>query len=132
MYPMRPLPGMVPVAEYPSRGEAQVAGARLAQAGIEATMIGDPADQVAPHHVTERMVIVVVRQEVADDATDVLSDEDVDEWTEQMDAAYHERRFADRPSWVRYATWALILAFPAPLAIATTYLLYRFVSGLFP
>ena len=123
---------MVPVAEFSSRWEAQVVVARLEQAGIEATMIGDPADQVAPHHVTHRMVTIVVRSESVDDAVDVLALEGVDAWTEQMDATFYEHRFADRPAWIRYATWALILAFPAPLAIAAMYIGYRLVSGMFP
>jgi len=123
---------MVPVAEFSSRWEAQVVVARLEQAGIEATMIGDPADQVAPHHVTQRMVTIVVRREAVEDAVDVLALEGVDEWSEQMDATFFERRFADRPAWVRYTTWALILAFPGPLAITAAYILYRLVSGVFP
>lgn len=132
MEKMRPLPGMIPVAEFPSRWEAQVAIARLEQAGIEATMIGDPADQVAPHHVTERMVTVVVREEMVDDAVDVLTVDGADDWTEEMDSAFHERPFAERPKWIRYATWALILAIPTPLVITATYLLYRLTVGLFP
>ncbi len=129
---MRPLPGMVPVAEFPNRWEAQVVVARLEQAGIEAAMIGDPATEVAPHHVTERVVTVVVRHEAAEDAAEVLSGNGVDDWTERMDAAYHERRFADRPRWIRYATWALVLAIPAPFVLVAGYLGYRFLSGLFP
>jgi hypothetical protein len=129
---MRPLPGMVPVAEFPNRWEAQVVVARLEQAGIHAAMVGDPADQVAPHHVTERMVMVVVREEALDDAMDVLALDGVDDWSEQMDATFHQRRFADRPAWIRYATWALILAIPAPFVVVAAYLLYRIVSGLFP
>ena len=123
---------MVPVAEFPSRWEAKVAVARLEQAGIEAAMIGDPAAEVAPHHVTDRMVTVVVHHEAAEDAADVLAGDGVDEWTERMDAAFHERRFAERPRWIRYSTWALILAIPAPFAIAAAYLVYRLVAGLFP
>lgn len=123
---------MIPVAEFTNRWEAQVAIARLEQAGIEAAILGDPADQIAPHHVTERMVRVVVRQELVEDAVEILALEGVDAWTEEMDATFHERRFADRPAWVRYATWALILAIPTPFAIVATYLLYRLVSGLFP
>lgn len=123
---------MVPVAEFPSRWEAQVAVARLEQAGIEAALIGDPADQVAPHHVTERMVMVVVREEVVEDAFDVLAVDGVDRWSEQMDATFHQRRFADRPAWVRYSTWSLILAIPAPLALVAVYLLYRAADGIFP
>ena len=129
---MRPLPGMVPVAEFPNRWEAQVAVARLEQAGIEAAVIGDPADQVAPHHVTERVVIVVVREEVADDAFDVLAVDGADRWSEQMDATFHQRRFADRPAWIRYSTWALILAIPTPLVIVAGYLIIRVLSGIFP
>lgn len=123
---------MVPVGEFPTRWEAQVAIAQLETVGIEAAMLGDPADQVAPHHVTERMVLVVVREEVAEEAAQILAGEGVDPWTERMDAAYFERRFADRPPWVRYATWALILAIPAPLALSGIYLAYRGLEGLFP
>ena len=123
---------MVPVAEFPSRWEAQIALARLGQAGIPAAMVGDPADQVAPHHVTERMVIVVVGADVVAAARHILAVDGADEWTERMDGVFHERRFSDRPPWVRYATWALILAIPGPFAVVILYFVLRVTTGLFP
>ncbi len=129
---MRPLPGMVPIAEYASRWEANVAAARLTEAGYEAAVLVDPATDVAPHHVTNRLAVLVVRTEVADPAAELLGLERADVEAEQLDAAFHQRRFADRPAWVRYLTWALIIAIPGPIAIAGLVLLWTVLSSLFP
>ena len=123
---------MVPIAEYPSRWEANVALARLKEAGFEAAVIVDPATDVAPHHVTERLAVLVVRTEVADPAAEVLGLERADIEAEYLDAAFHQRRFADRPAWVRYLTWALIIAVPGPIAIAGLLLLWTLLSSMFP
>lgn len=69
---VRPLPGMVPIAEYASRWEADVAAARLREAGYEAAVLVDPATEIAPHHITHRLAVLVVRAEVADPAAEVL------------------------------------------------------------
>ncbi len=129
---MRPLPGMVPIAEYASHWEANVAAARLTEAGYEAAVLVDPATDVAPHHVTNRLAVLVVRTEVADPAAELLGLERADVEAEQLDAAFHQRRFADRPAWVRYLTWALIIAIPGPIAIAGLVLLWTVLSSLFP
>ncbi len=129
---VRPLPGMVPIAEYATRWEANVALARLKEAGYEAAVIVDPATDVAPHHVTERLAVLVVRTEVADPAAEVLGLERADIEAEYLDAAFHQRRFADRPAWVRYLTWALIIAIPGPIAIAGLLLLWTLLSSMFP
>ncbi len=129
---VRPLPGMVPIAEYPSRWEADVAAARLREAGFETTVIFDPATNVAPHHVTERLAVVVVRAEVADPAAELLGVERPDVEAEHLDAAFHQRRFADRPAWVRYLTWALIIAIPGPIAISGLVLLWTVLQSMFP
>ena len=123
---------MVPIAEYASRWEANVALARLKEAGYEAAVIVDPATDVAPHHVTERLAVLVVRTEVADPAAEVLGLERADIEAEYLDAAFHQRRFADRPAWVRYLTWALIIAIPGPIAIAGLLLLWTLLSSMFP
>ena len=129
---VRPLPGMVPIAEYATRWEANVALARLKEAGYEAAVIVDPATDVAPHHVTERLAVLVVRTEVADPAAEVLGLERADIEAEYLDAAFHQRRFADRPAWVRYLTWALIIAIPGPIAIAGLLLLWTLLRSMFP
>ncbi len=128
---MRPLPFMTPIAEYANRWEANVAAARLREAGFEATVLVDPATDVAPHHVTERMAVLTVRSEAAEAAGEVLGlNEPRNAEVERLDAAYYHRRFKDRPKWVRYTTWALIIAVPAPLAIATLLLIWLATTNL--
>lgn len=129
---VRPLPGMVPIAEYASRWEANVAAARLKEAGFEAAVLVDPATEVAPHHVTDRLAVLVVRTEAADPAAELLGLERADTEAENLDAAFHQRRFADRPAWVRYLTWTLIIAIPGPIAIAGLLLLLTLLRGMFP
>ena len=123
---------MVPIAEYASRWEANVAAARLREAGYEATVIFDPATDTAPHHVTDRLTVLVVRTEVADRAAETLGLERPDLEAERLDAAFYQRRFADRPAWIRYLTWALVIAIPGPIAVAGLLLLLTALRSLFP
>ncbi len=129
---VKPLPGMVAIAEYPSRWEADVAAARLREEGYEAAVLVDPATEVAPHHVTHRLAVLVVRTEVADLAAGLLGLERPDTEAETLDAAFHQRRFADRPAWVRYLTWTLLLAIPVPIALSGLVLLWALLDSLFP
>ncbi len=129
---MRPLPGMVPIAEYGNRWEAEVAAARLREAGYEATVLVDPATDVAPHHITHRLATLVVRAEVADPAVEVLGLDRPDTEAEHLDSVFHQRRFADRPAWVRYSTWALIIAVPVPIAVSCLLLLWIVLRSIFP
>ena len=129
---VRPLPGMVPIAEYGSRWEANVAAARLREAGYEATVLVDPATDVVPHYVTHRFAVLVVRAEVADLAAEVLGLERPDVEAERLDAAFHQRRFADRPAWIRYLTWTLVIAIPVPIAISGLILLWTTLRSIFP
>jgi hypothetical protein len=69
---VRPLNGLVSIAEYPDRFDADAAVALLASAGIEAVVLGDPAQGVAPHLVTHRGFSILVRIAIADDAQQVL------------------------------------------------------------
>ncbi len=123
---------MVPIAEYSSRWEAEVAAARLREAGYEATVLVDPASEVAPHHITYRLATLVVRAEVADLAAEVLGLERPDVEAENLDAAFHQRRFSDRPAWVRYLTWTLVLAVPVPIAVSGLILLWTALRSIFP
>ena len=95
-------------------------------------MLVDPATDVAPHHVTDRLAVLVVRTEVADPAAELLGLERPDREAERLDAAFHQRRFADRPAWVRYLTWTLVIAIPGPIAIAGLLLLWTTLQSLFP
>ncbi|MCY4665967.1 MAG: hypothetical protein OXC00_15025 [Acidimicrobiaceae bacterium] len=129
---MRPLPGMVSIAEYATRWEANVAAARLQAAGYEAAVLVDPATEVAPHHVTYRPAVLVVRAEVADTAAEVLGLERPDIEAERLDATFHRRRFADRPAWVRYLTWTLLIAVPTPLVISALLAIGWGLQSIFP
>ena len=130
---MRPLPGRSIVAEYGSRFDADLAKARLGDAGLESTVLGDPAHSIAPHLVTERVFQLVVRDEIADHARSVLTDDlPADTEGDALDAAFHQRRFTDRPTWIRWMTWAVMVAFVGPVAIAALMQLFWLVRGLFP
>ena len=129
---MEPFSGMTVVAEYTTRFDADLAVAMLWDAGLEGAILGDPAHSVAPHHVTERMFRVVVRDEVATDARDLLVDAGGDAESEALDAAYHRRRLADRPAWFRWAAWSVFWAIPGTFIVALVLIGFRLVEGLFP
>ena len=82
---------------------------------------------------TERVFQLVVRDEIADHARSVLTD-DLPNDTEAaaLDAAFFQRRFADRPTWVRWSTWAVGLAIIGPTAFAATILVFWVIRGIFP
>lgn len=123
---------MVAIAEYASRWEADVAAARLREEGFEAAVLVDPATEVAPHHITCRLAVLVVRAEVADLASEVLRLERSDTEAELLDAAFHQRRFADRPAWVRHLTWIVFIAIPGPFIVVGLWLMWTTVRGVFP
>lgn len=129
---MEPLSGMVVVAEFGDHWDAHLAAARLLDQGYEATVVADPARHVAPHHVTDRRVRVLVRAEVADRAAELLDRGRPDPEAEALDALYHERRFADRPTWIRWATWALLVAIPGPIVLAGLILGAEAILSMFP
>lgn len=130
---MRPLPGMSVVGEYTTRFDADVAAARLHESGLESTVLGDPSYSVAPHHIVERVFRLVVRDEVAEHATLVLDNgRGPDREADALDALYHQRRFADRPAWVRWATWAVLVAFAGPLLISAGLQALYLTDRLFP
>lgn len=82
-----PMSGLVAVAEFGSKFEADAAVAQLQQAGIDATPSYDPAlNSVASYMASDRVVEVVVRDEDAAAALSVLragGDELPPEFTEE-------------------------------------------------
>ena len=76
--------------------------------------------------------MLVVRSEVADLAADVLGLERPDSEVDHLDAAFHQRRFADRPAWIRYLTWTLVIAIPVPVAISGLIVLWTVLRSVFP
>ncbi len=126
------MKGTVVIAEYADFFEAKLAKARLTEAGFESAVLFDPATEVAPQHVTHRTVFIAVAETAAEEAAAVLAEVPKDEEAERLDAAFHHHRFSDRPAWIRYATWALVIAVPGPFAIAGLWVLWRVLQGLFP
>ena len=129
---MQPLPGMAIVAEYTNRFSADVAVALLWDAGLEATILSDPAHSVAPHHVTDPMFLIVVREEVADDASEILINEAVNAETEELDAMYHHRPLQSRPTWFRWAAWSVFWSIPGLFIVAILMIAWLLLDGLFP
>lgn len=130
---MRPLPGRSVVGEYYSRFDADLARAVLTEAGLEAAILGDPAHAVAPHLVTERVFQLVVRDEIAEHAIDVLADQaPEDPEADALDARFHQRRFRDRPTWMRWMSIALMTSLVGPIALAALLQLGWLTRGLFP
>ena len=121
------------VGEFTSKFDADLAVAMLGDAGLEGAVLGDPAHSIAPHHVTDRMFRVVVREEVAEDARELLGHGvEPDKEIQALEAAYHQRRLADRPTWIRWATWAVFLAIPGTFLVAGALIVYQLLQGLFP
>jgi len=125
------MPGMAVVGEFTSRFDADVAAARLAESGLESAVLGDPSYSVAPHHVVERMFRLVVRDEVAGLAGEILT-VDTDDESEALDAMFHQHRFADRPRWVRWATVAVLIGVAGPLLASVVLQALYLLLLLFP
>ena len=121
------------VGEYNSKFDADLAVAMLSDAGLEGAVMADPAHSVAPHLVTDPGFRVVVREEVAEDARELLGhDAEPDEEIQAMEAAYFYRRFADRPRWFRWAGWAVFWGIPGTVLIFVALIAYTLLQGLFP
>ena len=109
-----------------------MAAARLREAGCDAVVLRDPTTAVAPHNAMDSPIVLVVRSEEVETAAELLNLDRPDAEAEYLDALYHQRRFADRPTWIRYATWLLLLAIPGPFAVVTVWLLWTAMQSLFP
>ena len=121
------------VGEYNSKFDADLAVAMLTDAGLEGAVMADPAHSVAPHLVTDPGFRVVVREEVAEDARELLSHGvEPNKEIQALEAAYHHRRFADRPRWIRWAGWAVFWAIPGTILYFCALIAYTLLQGLFP
>jgi len=130
---MQPIPGMSIVGEYPSRLGADLASALLLEAGYESTVLGDAAYSIAPHHVVERGFRIAVRDEVADIAASLLTDDrDPDPEADALDSIYHMHRFSDRPKWIRWATVIVLASFAGPILLVSGALALDAMRSLFP
>lgn len=120
------------VGRYPLRFDAELAVALLDGAGIRSVLLGDttPEGPVIGDAVGYE---VAVRSETAADAAALLAGDRPDsEEINAMDSQFYMRRFADRPAWVRWGTYALIGSVAGPLLLAALVQLGWLTSGLFP
>lgn len=128
---MAPLPGMRVVGEYPTRFDADLAAAQLHDCGLESTVLS--TDWAAPHDAVQQVYRLIVRDEVADDANEVLAGGlPPDPEADALDAWFHQRRFADRPTWVRWATILALAALAGPLVLLAGSEVVYLIERLFP
>lgn len=118
------------VGEYTTRFDADLAAAQLSESGLESTVL---SQNWAPPHDIDRVFHLVVRAEVAEHATEVLTGGlPRDDEAEALDAMFHHRRFQDRPTWVRWATWMVLAALAGPLLLTAVFQGLYLLDGLFP
>lgn len=130
---MEPLSGMSVVGEFDSKFDADLAVAMLGDAGLEGAVMADPAHSVAPHLVTDPGFRVVVREEVAEDARELLAHgTERNEEIQALEASYHRRRLVDRPTWIRMGAWTVFWAIPGTFLVAGALFAYVLLRGLFP
>ena len=131
---MRPYEGFAVIAEYDNRWEADVAAARLKEAGCDAKVFVGSGMPIASHHTTGDSAVLVVPWHMVETAADLLSSSwsEADPEGEYLDSLYHHRRFVDRPSWVRFTTWMLMIAIPGPLVVVAIWLLWQALRSIFP
>lgn len=131
---MKPYEGFAVIAEYDNRWEADVAAARLQEAGYDAKVFVGSDTPIVSHPNTGDSAVLVVPRHMAETAADLLSSDwaEADPEGEYLDSLYHHRRFVDRPSWVRFTTWMLMIAIPGPLAVVAIWLLWQALRSIFP
>ena len=128
------MPNMRVVGVFNRRFDADLAVARLESAGIESVVLSDTNPETGNLSLGARGFRVAVHQEIAEDASVVLHGEEpaVQAEIDELDAAFYERRFADRPAWIRYGTYAVLAALAGPIAIVALVEIGWLVRGLFP
>lgn len=127
----RPLPGRATAAEFGTKFDADLAAAYLEDHGIEARVLSDPAALIAPHLVTDRGFRVVVREEILDEAQEILASDHPAE-VDELDAAFHMRPFRDRPAWIRRTTAITFIAVAGPAILVALVLLWKLITGIGP
>ena len=128
------MPGMRVVGIFPRRFDADLAVARLESAGIEAVILSDTNPETGNLPLGAKGYRIAVRDEIAGDASTVLTGEDPAATAEidELDAMYHSRRFQDRPKWIRWGTIAVLAAMGGPVVLALLFQLEWLVDSIFP
>lgn len=107
------LKGLVAVAEFTSRFEADAAVGRLLACGVEAMVLSDTAHQIAPHMVTIRGHQVLVTEQDRLRASRLLSPD------QDLVAAVQRRK---RPRWqlcTGYVLAAATVGLPVVMLVST-------------
>ena len=128
------MPGMRVVGVFPRRFDADLAMARLDAAGIESVILSDTNPETGTMALGSSGYRVAVRTEIADDAASVLSGEDPTtiSGVDDLDTRFPSRRFRDRPTWIRWATIAVLVAMGGPVMLALLFQLEWLIDGVFP
>ena len=113
------------VGEYNRRFDADLAVAVLDAAGIEAVIVSDANPETGNASLSAGGYKVVVRDEISEDAADVLAAEPVEELAD-------ERSFSDRPAFVRWGTYAVLAAMAGPVIVMALIEAEWLVDALFP
>ncbi len=129
---MRPIGDLRVVGRYTTRFDAEVAVAQLGDAGIQSVLLGDTTTEGEVFGRVQGYEVAVL-VETAEDAAVLLEGErprnaEID----SLDSQFYMRRFADRPPWVRWATYALLATVAGPLLLAALVQLGWLAGGLFP
>lgn len=120
---------MSTIRVFGTKFEADTAKALLANHDIGSKVEADPAAQsVTPNLVTEPGFNLMVIDGEVEEALEVLGP--LSPELDELEAAYYHRRFVDRPTWVKVATFALLLAVVVPIGWQGIQLLTRVSSGL--
>ena len=113
------------VGEYNRRFDADLAVAMLDSAGIEAVIVSDTNPETGNASLSAGGYQVVVRDEIREDATELLA-------AEHFDDEEHDRHFTDRPTFVRWGTYAVLAAMAGPVVVMAIIEAEWLIDKLFP
>ena len=119
------MPGMRVVGVYNRRFDADLAVAMLDSAGIEAVIVGDLNPETGAASLAVDGFRVAVREEISEDASTLLA-------AEAFEEAQLERRFADRPTFVRWGTYTVLAAMAGPIVVLALIEAEWLIDALFP
>lgn len=119
------MPGMTVVGVFNRRFDADLAVAMLDSAGIEAVIVSDTNPETGNVNLSASGFKVAVRDEISEDAIDLLA-------AEPYEDVAHDRRFADRSRLVRWGTYAVLAAMAGPVIVMALIEAEWLVDALFP
>ena len=119
------MPGMRVVGVYNRRFDADLAVAMLESAGIESVIVSDTNPETGTVSLSATGYRVAVRDEISEDASTLLT-------AEAFDDGDLDRRFADRPTFVRWGTYTVLAAMAGPIIVLALIEAEWLIDALFP